>query len=257
MMERLISGKTMALLKSASNGDNPAEFDEQRPTAPAPGELDQSATNNAGELAPAMSAKAHWIVNFRSWVSVLIIAPFGIATALSVPIFDKGSVADFCFSMGGWICFSAGTLFRWWATLYIGGMKQRALASEGPYSICRNPLYLGTLLLTLSIAFFLHSLTFAVGVLIALPIYLSITVPWEEAQLTRVFGDEFAQYRTRVPKFIPNFKLLASQPVISVRLSGLSAEFRNALYWMWIPFLAQYAAHVRLEPWWPATFHLP
>jgi protein-S-isoprenylcysteine O-methyltransferase Ste14 len=239
------------------NGKNNAELAEQLLTAPSQGSVAQPTRRSEGERQPGRLTKSRWIVNFRNWVSVLIIVPFGIATALSVPVIEEGSVADFLFKMAGWICFSAGALLRWWATLYIGGKKQRELAIEGPYSICRNPLYLGSLLLTLSIALFLHSLTFAVGVLIALPIYLSITVPWEEAQLNEVFGDEFVKYCERVPKFIPKLKLLTAQPTLYVRLAGLNAELRNTFYWMWIPLLAQYAAHLRMESWWPGGLHLP
>lgn len=32
-------------------------------------------------------------------------------------------------------------LGRFWAILYIGAMKNRTVMDEGPYSVCRHPLY--------------------------------------------------------------------------------------------------------------------
>ena len=78
-----------------------------------------------------------------------------------------------------------------------GAAKDQELAVDGPYSVCRNPLYLGTFLLTLSIAFFIHSLMFAIGLLIATPLYLWVTVPWEEARLREKFGERYDAYRAR------------------------------------------------------------
>src|SRR5690242_19500682 len=101
------------------------------------------------------------IVRSRAWMSVAIIAPFTVAAALSAPRISQNSALDLALGVAGWLCFSAGALFRWWASLYIGGRKHQELVLDGPYSVCRNPLYLGSFLLALSIAFFLHSLTFA------------------------------------------------------------------------------------------------
>jgi protein-S-isoprenylcysteine O-methyltransferase Ste14 len=190
-------------------------------------------------------------------MSILVIAPFAIAAAFSIPTFPPHSFADFLFRVAGWICFCAGAMFRWWATLYVGGRKHRELAIAGPYSICRNPLYLGSFLLTLSIAFFLHSLTFALGLLIAAPIYLLITVPWEEARLQEVFGGQFAAYRARVPKFFPRLGLLDSPPTVPVNLDGLRGELHISLRWLWIPLLAQAVAALRVQTWWPSLWQLP
>lgn len=198
-----------------------------------------------------------WIVKTRSWIAILIIAPFAIATALSSPSVSEGSLTEFSLGVAGWICFSIGALFRWWATLYVGGKKQRELTINGPYSVCRNPLYLGSFLLALSIAFFLPSLTFAIGLLLATPIYLSVTVSWEEAKLREVFGEKYEQYRSRVPKFIPKLTLFDSPSTVPVNLRGMWAEFRNSLYWLWIPVLAEAAAHLRTKALWSDVLLLP
>jgi len=202
-----------------------------------------------------VSAKP-WIVKWREWVSVLIIAPFAAAALVSAPRIPEDSAADFLLEAAGWVCFWTGALFRWWATLYIGGRKTHGLVVEGPYSICRNPLYLGTFLIAMSIPFFLHSVTFAVGLLIAMPIYLSITVPWEEGKLLAIFGDDYRRYRSRVPKLFPDFRLLSSPPSLPVHLSGMKAELRNSLTWMWMPLVAQAVADLRTKAWWPELLPL-
>lgn len=198
-----------------------------------------------------------WIVRARSWLSILIITPFALLAALSVPIISEESIVDFLFDAAGWACFFAGATFRWWATMYVGGRKEQELTVDGPYSVCRNPLYLGTFLLTLSIAFFLHTLMFAVGLVIASQLYLLVTVPWEEKRLLKKFGERYHAYRQRVPIFFPEFSKFQSPPTIQVNLNGLTGEFRIALRWIWIPLLAEAVAHLRTESWWPALLRLP
>lgn len=198
-----------------------------------------------------------WIVRSRAWISLLIMAPFVALAVVSVPRVKEGSVADFVLDLLGWTCFAAGAVFRWWATLYIGGKKGRELAVDGPYSLCRNPLYLGTFLLTLSIAFYLHSVLLGFGVVLATPIYLGVTVPWEEQSLRQVFGERFENYRRKTPSFLPEFKRFHSPSSIDVNVDGLSAEFQRALRWMWIPVLAQSLEQLKHASWWPAWMILP
>ena len=198
-----------------------------------------------------------WIVRSRSWLSMIILAPFAALAVLSVPMVREDSVADFVLDAAGAACFVAGATFRWWATLYVGGRKCRELAVDGPYSVCRNPLYFGTFLLTLSIAFFLHSVVFAAGLLMTMPVYLHATIPWEEQKLRERFGEEFEAYRRDVPKFWPNFSKLRSPSTLQVNVNGLVGEFRMALRWIWVPLLAEGVAHLRMDPWWPAWICLP
>ena len=188
---------------------------------------------------------------------MVIVAPFAVLAALSIPRVREDSVAAFVFDSLGWACFACGALFRWWATLYVGGKKCHELAVEGPYSMCRNPLYFGTFLLTLSIAFYLRSATFAIGLLLATPIYLEITIPWEERQLRNAFGERFEIYRRKTPKFLPDFSRFHSPSTLQVKLNGLAGDLRIALQWIWIPLLAQALAQLRTAKWWPAWMYLP
>ena len=122
----------------------------------------------------------------------------------------------------GFLC---GALFIWfarpdWRTLSIGGSialiglalrawsaghirKNAALATSGPYSYTRNPLYLGSFLLGVGF-------TVASGQpLLAIPfvaLFLGIYFPVmrvEAAHLAESFGDDYLDYARAVPLFFP------------------------------------------------------
>jgi len=91
-----------------------------------------------------------------------------------------------------------------------GGRNRRVYASKlvqgGVFAHCRNPLYLGNILLALGIALVIHSLVFYLTVLplVALA-YISI-VSSEERFLREKFGEEYVQYCKRVNRWIPRWK---------------------------------------------------
>ena len=196
-----------------------------------------------------------WIVRARAWIAIIIIAPFAVIAALSTPMVHEHTVGDFVLDAIGWACFVAGASLRWWATLYLGGRKGRELASEGPYSLTRNPLYLGTFLMTLAIAFYIHSVLFFIGLIFATPIYMQVTVPWEEQTLRKTFGERFERYRQRTPVFFPSFRNFHASSTVEVDLHGVYAEFLRMLQWIWIPFLSQAFSEFRAEGWWSNWGH--
>jgi len=97
---------------------------------------------------------------------------------------------------------------RCWAALYIGGRKNTALATEGPYAMCRNPLYLfstigiagiGLTFGSVALALLFFGLSYAV---------FSYVITQEEVALKRFFGAEYAAYRASVPRFFPSLNRL-------------------------------------------------
>jgi protein-S-isoprenylcysteine O-methyltransferase Ste14 len=204
-----------------------------------------------------ISQPRRWWVRSRAWVGIVIIAPFAAAGLFSSPLVLVESWYHCCLETAGWVLFLAGALLRWWATLYIGGRKYHQLVSEGPYSICRNPLYLGTFFLCLSIPLYLGTLTFAVGLAVASAVYLSITVPVEEANLRGHLGPAFDEYCRRTPRFIPHLFRYRSARYVEVDTHGLLAEAWRASRYLWIPAICEIIAYARDEAWWPHHWHLP
>ena len=97
-----------------------------------------------------------------------------------------------------------GLLWRIWATGWL--QKNDILATQGPYSVTRNPLYLGTFFLTLGQSL-MSGLVFAPILFPALLLAFYVpTMQREEEYLTERHGAAFTEYRKRVPLFVPRLR---------------------------------------------------
>jgi protein-S-isoprenylcysteine O-methyltransferase Ste14 len=99
----------------------------------------------------------------------------------------------------------AGIVFTVWSLLYLRRSfsilpQARRLVTGGPYSVTRNPLYIGEMVS--SWAVFLPTIAVA-GVLVLLTnVALQVVrVLAEERVLGAAFGDDYEAYRRRVPRF--------------------------------------------------------
>jgi protein-S-isoprenylcysteine O-methyltransferase Ste14 len=179
-----------------------------------------------------------WWVRARACIGIAILIPFGCVAFFSQPWGAPGSVAALAWEAAGWILLVAGTTIRFWATAYVGGHKRIKLVSDGPYSLCRNPLYLGTFLITLSVAAFVESPVFAAGVLLASCVYLMTTIPFEESDLRERLGAEYLEYCRRVPRFWPRLSGFRTPPTVELDVRCLGVESVRALRWAVIPLVA-------------------
>ena len=81
-----------------------------------------------------------------------------------------------------------------------------SLCTSGPYSRCRNPLYLGNMIIYCGVVLmaggqFLWPLLFIVFVFFTLQ--YSMIISLEEETLVQLFGNEYQLYRESVPKLFP------------------------------------------------------
>ena len=84
------------------------------------------------------------------------------------------------------------------------GVHAARLYTEGMFSLCRNPLYVGNVLIFLGI-FLMHGNRWTL--LLGWPSYVFIycaIVAAEEDYLTRTFGVEYENYCAAVPRWLPN-----------------------------------------------------
>lgn len=83
------------------------------------------------------------------------------------------------------------------------------LIADGPYRYVRNPIYLGSLLLTIGFGFFQSRLGFLLLIPLAV-IFLYRLIDFEEAKLRERYGNAFLAYCRDVPRLLPALRPLAS-----------------------------------------------
>lgn len=76
------------------------------------------------------------------------------------------------------------------------------ITSAGPYRFSRNPMYLGIFLMLLGLALFIGTLPFTLSAFGYFAIMHFIFCPYEESKLGHAFGSDYAQYRSRVRRWL-------------------------------------------------------
>src|SRR5579863_5092955 len=123
---------------------------------------------------------------------------------------------------------AAGLALRAWAAGHLA--KDQRLATSGPYSFTRNPLYLGTLITALGLAAAARSVGLAVlfAALFAL-VYLP-AIELEEQHLTAILAG-YTEFAARVPLLIPRWPDRFGPDRFSVALYRKNREYQALLGW--------------------------
>lgn len=80
--------------------------------------------------------------------------------------------------------------------------SQDSLVTRGVYSLVRNPLNAGVLLVTLGLALVVQSL-FVIALFIIYLILVLLVLSIEENQLSEAFAEEYRSYRRKVKRLVP------------------------------------------------------
>jgi protein-S-isoprenylcysteine O-methyltransferase Ste14 len=142
-----------------------------------------------------------WLFRQRSWLPVPI--------ALVLLLVRWGMMRHPMLPVAGPLLVLAGEGLRWWAVGQIGVISRTRttrlgpLITSGPFALCRNPLYVGNLLLWAGFTVWsglLWMLPITLGVFI---VYYRSIIEWEEALLTERFGEGYMRYVVETPRWWP------------------------------------------------------
>jgi protein-S-isoprenylcysteine O-methyltransferase Ste14 len=98
-----------------------------------------------------------------------------------------------------------GQSIRIWSSGHIH--KNQILTVTGPYSLSRNPLYVGSFILGTGFMIGMGVIWLTVVFLLFYSSIYWFTIKWEEEKLGKKFADDWIQYRRAVPRFLPFFRI--------------------------------------------------
>lgn len=99
-----------------------------------------------------------------------------------------------------------GAAGRAWATAFISGQKSERMITTGPYSMCRNPLYLFSWMIGVGVGFCTETLKAPLILGSGRFVLNHFQINGEEKHLAIAFGLEYQTYRASVPRLFPSFR---------------------------------------------------
>ncbi len=142
----------------------------------------------------------------------------------------------------GALCALIAALLRTSGSAYIGFSTVQSLTmhgdkvvAAGPYRFVRNPLYLGIIVMTFSLALLMPP-SGAIFSVICVVLFEFALIAGEEPFLTEKLGESYLQYRTRVPRLIPALspRIPPSDALPDWRAAFLSETFFWGFFLTWL-----------------------
>jgi protein-S-isoprenylcysteine O-methyltransferase Ste14 len=174
--------------------------------------MSQAGTETGAARPPLLERFGHFFFAHRNLVFPLVLAV--LLGALRPVPFMGSPRADRWLDVLGLLIALTGQALRvaviGYAYIRRGGKNRKVyaddLVTEGFFNHCRNPLYVGNLLVLTGLFVIHHNpVTYLLGLPFFLFAYAAI-VAAEEAYLRRHFGDEYAAYLRRVPRWLPDVR---------------------------------------------------
>jgi protein-S-isoprenylcysteine O-methyltransferase Ste14 len=110
----------------------------------------------------------------------------------------------------GLVFLLASTLFVLWARLVLGRLwastamikQDHELRTEGPYRVTRHPIYTGLLGMAFG-TMLMNGFGPFLPLLFVLIVFFELKIHTEEALLIKTFGEQYIEYKRRVPQLVP------------------------------------------------------
>lgn len=146
---------------------------------------------------------------------------------------------------------------RGWCSLYIGGRKKTELVTTGPYSSCRNPLYVFNMIGAFGVGAQTGSVV--LGCLFAGLCWMVFrnVVAHEEALLSERFGKAFRYYQNTVPRFRPTWFRWRDEVDLLCKPALFLTTTRDAMWFLAAGPIFEGIKLMQEKGWLTPLIHLP
>jgi protein-S-isoprenylcysteine O-methyltransferase Ste14 len=102
-----------------------------------------------------------------------------------------------------WLIVIAGSLGRIWCSVFVAGRKDAVLVTEGPYALCRHPLYMLSIGVAAGLGLGTRSIVLTALAVIVVWALVAQAARSEERLLLSLHGSAYADYMARARRFLP------------------------------------------------------
>lgn len=157
----------------------------------------------------------------------------------------------------GQVLIMFGIMGRMWCTMYIGGQKFTELATTGPFSLSRNPLYMFSLGAAFGAGLQTGSILFAIIAAGGVWAVINVTIRKEEAALSARFGESYAAYCGRTPRYGPRLASWRDENSVLVNMPLFYKTLRDGLLFYLIVPIAELIDWLQALGYLPVLLKLP
>jgi len=129
---------------------------------------------------------------------------------------------------------AVATAGRLWCAIYILGNKSNVLCQDGPYSLCRNPLYLFSFMGGMGMVSACNHIGLIIGFLSISCFYYFLVIKSEERRLLQIFGREYESYCARTHRFMPDFRNYWSRKQMAINPQLILHAIIKNMWFFWL-----------------------
>jgi protein-S-isoprenylcysteine O-methyltransferase Ste14 len=201
----------------------------------APGLGDRPRASDGGDAAPLGKSL---VERHRRLFQVVFWAAVAMTLVMTKPSIQN-AYAHSLVNLVAYGLVTAATVGRLWCSLYVRGRKSKSLCQDGPYSVCRNPLYLFSFLGVTGVALASDRLVLMILLPVLFSGYYLAVIKSEEKRLLALFGREYEAYLAKVPRIVPRFKGYSTPETVPVPVAHYLPGIMKAMGYLWILFLLE------------------
>ena len=181
---------------------------------------------------------ANIVAHRRIASSRLFVLVFSLAVLVTGST-HEGQLSAAVLCSAGIVLIGLAVVGRLWCSLFISGYKSSSLVTVGPYSPCRHPLYLFSLLGFVGIGLTTERLALAAAVALAFLLAYPAVMAQEEKLLRERFGGAFEAYARRTPRLLPRWSGWTEPDEYVVRPRLYRRTMGDVVWFVWAAALVE------------------
>ena len=173
------------------------------------------------------------ILKARLPISVAFAASLVFLVVFSTSIWETHPAVEVSLFVSACFLIGIASLGRVWCSLYIAGYKMNKLVIEGPYSMCRNPLYFFSFLGGIGCGLATETFVIPLIVISFFALYYPFVIKSEEIELREIHKQALDEYLKTTPAFFPKLSLLNEPSKYLVNPKIFRKHIFDTLWFIW------------------------